>query len=442
MLRGEIFIKRLAAEAQIEIATSSELWQAYVLMLERLLLEGHCVDLSPLGYWSSELQAESLAVLGQDVYLCPPSLELSIAPSLCGLSSEALGFAQLAYATELPEAVIVRWLGAIPSLTLDLLHAGQEVLWPRLGLWRLQDGVLSFEPCEELCASLNKPFEHFRPQLIAARELYSDLACRELSSLDELAKTRTISWSLSKLELEIAQNVDLAVAEAEILPVPVADTLAPEDEPQRGLIDETSEPLPVVKGRPSYWFIALFLLTLVLIALAVYYFTRPAKAHQPITLVMLEKLDTLPKALQVSEASSDSLPSAPQLIDELPESRDSITPRQTKTEAERTRMPAPKPSTAQSQTPREVETYANQSEEVELMPDESLAHIAKRKYGHRAFWVYIYEENRERIVDPHKVPIGTKLELPPASKYGIDPRNTKSLERALVLSKSLENNNY
>ena len=84
-----------------------------------------------------------------------------------------------------------------------------------------------------------------------------------------------------------------------------------------------------------------------------------------------------------------------------------------------------------------TDSQANVSEEVEIGADQSLAAIAKRKYGHRAFWVYIYEENRERIHNPHNIPIGTRLSLPPAKKYNIDPNNTKSVEQALILSKSI-----
>ena len=84
-----------------------------------------------------------------------------------------------------------------------------------------------------------------------------------------------------------------------------------------------------------------------------------------------------------------------------------------------------------------TDSQANIPEEIEIGADQSLAAIAKRKYGHRAFWVYIYEENRERIHNPHNIPIGTRLSLPPAKKYNIDPNNTKSVEQALILSKSI-----
>ena len=62
-----------------------------------------------------------------------------------------------------------------------------------------------------------------------------------------------------------------------------------------------------------------------------------------------------------------------------------------------------------------------------------LARIALEKYGDRVFWVYIYEENKEKIADPNNIPLGTELVLPLPEKYGIDAADTASLRRALSL---------
>ena len=62
-----------------------------------------------------------------------------------------------------------------------------------------------------------------------------------------------------------------------------------------------------------------------------------------------------------------------------------------------------------------------------------LARIALEKYGDRVFWVYIYEENKEKIADPNNIPLGTELVLPLPEKYGIDAADTASLRRALAL---------
>lgn len=63
--------------------------------------------------------------------------------------------------------------------------------------------------------------------------------------------------------------------------------------------------------------------------------------------------------------------------------------------------------------------------------------ISLKHYGHRSFWPYIYEENKEVIKNPNNVPIGTELIIPPAEKYGIDAKNRESIEKAKSLESKL-----
>lgn len=48
-----------------------------------------------------------------------------------------------------------------------------------------------------------------------------------------------------------------------------------------------------------------------------------------------------------------------------------------------------------------------------------LTTMALQHYGKKKFWVYIYEENRNKITDPDNIPANTVVVIPPASKYGI-----------------------
>lgn len=62
-----------------------------------------------------------------------------------------------------------------------------------------------------------------------------------------------------------------------------------------------------------------------------------------------------------------------------------------------------------------------------------LTTLARKYFGHKAFWVYIYEENKDVIKNPNQVPIGTRLTIPSASKYDIDANNRTSVEKAKAL---------
>ena len=59
-----------------------------------------------------------------------------------------------------------------------------------------------------------------------------------------------------------------------------------------------------------------------------------------------------------------------------------------------------------------------------------LTTMAQRHYGKKKFWVYIYLENRDKLGDPDMIPPMTIVTIPPASKYGIQPGNRDSEEKA------------
>ncbi|MDR1883659.1 MAG: HU family DNA-binding protein [Prevotella sp.] len=67
----------------------------------------------------------------------------------------------------------------------------------------------------------------------------------------------------------------------------------------------------------------------------------------------------------------------------------------------------------------------------------TLRNIALKYYGHKSFWVYIHEENKDVINDPNNIPLGAELVIPAPSKYGIDPENPDSVEKAKRLETEL-----
>ena len=74
---------------------------------------------------------------------------------------------------------------------------------------------------------------------------------------------------------------------------------------------------------------------------------------------------------------------------------------------------------------------------VQVQAGDRLTVFALKKYGHKAFWVYIYQENKSKIKDPNNLPVGITIVLPPAKKYEINSRDTNSINKALELQHSL-----
>lgn len=65
-----------------------------------------------------------------------------------------------------------------------------------------------------------------------------------------------------------------------------------------------------------------------------------------------------------------------------------------------------------------------------------LTTIAKEHYGNYNLWPYIYEENKELLGHPDRIRPGTRVVVPPLSKYGVDPKNPDDI--AVAKKKGIE----
>ena len=62
-----------------------------------------------------------------------------------------------------------------------------------------------------------------------------------------------------------------------------------------------------------------------------------------------------------------------------------------------------------------------------------LTWISFKQYGHKEFWVYIYEANRDIIANPNEIKIGTELRIPKLDEKLIDIDNPECLDYAKYL---------
>lgn len=102
---------------------------------------------------------------------------------------------------------------------------------------------------------------------------------------------------------------------------------------------------------------------------------------------------------------------------------------------------AQSPEPRQNTTIHATDTLPEKAEKIEpetikapvievIEPGVFMTRLARKHFGHKAFWVYIYEENKQIIQNPDKIPIGTLLVIPDKSKYGIDMNDSTSIEKA------------
>ena len=77
--------------------------------------------------------------------------------------------------------------------------------------------------------------------------------------------------------------------------------------------------------------------------------------------------------------------------------------------------------------------YTEFIDTVTLNEGSRLTWISLKQYGHRDYWVYIYEANRDIVNNPNAIKIGTKLRIPRLAPELTDATNPETIEYARYL---------
>ena len=98
------------------------------------------------------------------------------------------------------------------------------------------------------------------------------------------------------------------------------------------------------------------------------------------------------------------------------------------------------------ETPQETAAVSNAQpqylDEVVVKPGDSLMKLAYKYYGNTAFWVYIFEANKDKIAGPSEVNIGTKLKIPKIDAALLDLNNPENEARVSQMKREILKNNY
>ena len=457
MLQEELWYVRLAELSAVQLETSQQLWRALCQQVEQRLLSGLSLTFPEIGEWKLEEHREYVARTADGKqWLIPPRLTLGLRPvadrGVTSLSIDLLRDA-LAEATHVSAEQVATWLRAIPTLWRALYDEGIQIVWAGLGSFTpitSESGERSgyrFLPAEALCAALNKPFSMFAPVEVAPSSSSPDLELREIDQLDQLTKVEPIEVFFAPrepiqeevgtppvveevVELLVAEEpqqpeLPVAVVEEEILPAPVdeAPIEVPQSAPSAAVTAPVEEDPFVDQEAHPRMLVWVFVALGIAMAFCLFIYLLSIQPE----LEMKDKASAAVETVQPSPAPA--VPAVPaQAIDET----DTLQTTSIATQEESTSSVAPSEavvSTASSQ--------AETIERVRLRPGDRLSRLALKKYGNKAFWVYIYEENRAQLKDPDNIPVGAVITLPAASKYQINAGDTNSINRALVLQRSL-----
>ena len=457
MLQEELWYVRLAELAAVQLDTSQQLWRALCQQVEQRLLSGLSLTFPEIGEWKLEEHKEYVARTADGKqWLIPPRLTLGLRPvedrGVTSLSIDLLRDA-LAEATHVSAEQVATWLRAVPTLWRALYDEGIQIVWAGLGSFTpitAESGERSgyrFLPSEALCAALNKPFSMFAPVEVAPSSSSPDLELREIGQLDQLTKVEPIEVLFAPREPiqeevvtppvveEVVKPVvadeplqpesPAVIVEEEILPAPVdeAPIEAPQPAPSAAVTAPVEEDPFIDQETHPRMLVWVFVALGIAMAFCLFIYLLSIQPE----LEMKDKASAAVEAVQPSPVPV--VPAVPaQAIDET----DTLQTTSIATQEEAVSSVAPSEAVV-STTSSQAETI----ERVRLRPGDRLSRLALKKYGNKACWVYIYEENRAQLKDPDNIPVGAVITLPAASKYQINAGDTNSINRALVLQRSL-----
>lgn len=191
-------------------------------------------------------------------------------------------------------------------------------------------------------------------------------------------------------------------------------------------------------SRRAFWWGALSALgVIVVIGVAVWFFLRGDEGirigEYTLSLSNEEVVAPQPQANQVADTVVVSEPvDTTATVDAA--KRDSVSEKPVaRTEKAERVEKAEKPSRTAETATSVVEPEAEPVVET-IRSGVFLTTLARKYFGHKTFWVYIYEENKKVIKNPNQVPIGTRVVIPEASKYHIDAKDRRSVEEAKALA--------
>lgn len=265
----------------------------------------------------------------------------------------------------------------------------------------------SFLPDKELREQVNKPFSFFETTEINEHVNFSDMDVseEEKDTEDESVEEVMPEREMSLIDIapkpgadELSEPVPEIVPEPELKPeLESAPESLPEPEPEK--IPEAGLELPPEVVRPvsrksigTGGYLGIVAVTLILISSAIIYIGKDRWLSAPVSRVVVQARDTI-------QLTPDSMEVRSQLVDS-------------------TSYEVPK---------------SNVLDSVKISSGDRLTMIALKYYGHKLFWVYLYQHNKARIKDPNNVPIGTIVEIPAPELYGIDSNSRESRDKAAAL---------
>lgn len=345
----------------------------------------------------------------------------------------------LSHETDTSEALCQSFVKELFAIVAERLMDGESVTLKGVGRFDVDGGEVRFVADPDTAAAINSAFDCFEAIELAddfdgdepvAEDVTSDAAEEEAATtVDETAGTEDVAdespadgaepeekesqtdgLEESEADSEEEKEEDTAEADADDVTV-TEETDEEETEETAEEAEETveeeydDEPQPKRGGCRFAWgFLAGFVTAAVVAAVA--WFCLFGVVKKPSSQPAVIADDTA----KVAAADSDSTAAVE------------------------------KPQEQSEEKTAEPEKESKKAEQTFKVTNTAyLSNISRKFYGHYAFWVYIYLDNKDIITDPDNLPVGAELRIPAPEKYGIDKNNPESIRRAEIKALEIKN---
>lgn len=365
--------------------------------------------------------------------------------------------ALLAKSTGTTEALCDSFLRELLALGVEKLTSGNDFLVKGLGTFRQIGGEVVFEIDNSFADELNSAFDCFEPieldddfdeELFGEAEQETAQPTEPVQptteeSEDELPPLTADEPETDEPQPEESQPEDVSIDEPDVLPPPIPEedrlqpsevSVAVTEEPST---DETikeadSDANTTNTATPDYdaeygydddsssskprWQLFVYGIVCGIVVAVIAYFALAYFGILPTTQEQNVVVDTqIPSVADDTVVIDTIYPIKPNAVDTV-SAQDADEAKVVETEKE----PEAKPVTCK------------------VKASTTLCDLARRYYGDYHFWIYIYQENREKIKDPNNLQSGIVLVIPPAEKYGIDANNQASIDKAAAAIDALK----
>jgi nucleoid DNA-binding protein len=288
---------------------------------------------------------------------------------------------------------------------------------------------LSFVPDAELKKSVNKPYAHLEPvELDAALDANPvPFEKQSATSPQKIIKGNNIKGKT--IEKEIAKDLKPKPEKAEMKKE--KKTAAEGEKATR-------------KSKRGIWLWFLFFAVIVLLGVWSWFSNEAQKKEDAISLREMELIDSLESDANLRNELADIQNDIHQETKEGPMGEDGSGTAETTLDVTKAAVPAK----AATKTSTEVAKQAKSEPQVDkptpktqapllatvvLKSGQRLTTLSLKYYGHKAFWVYIYQANKNVISNPDNIQIGTILRIPKPDPKLINPNNPTLVAKAKAL---------